>query len=150
MKLGEFRKAPQGPYLFEYWESTFTIPSPIGPFGVELRPIAGQSPDEEMVEEARELVAFLVTHGDEIAQKVFEHYQRLADHPEWLEKCGVPESLGVYELERYIRSRALVVTLEEEGPDERYYDEVLFVDPLWDSEHKITLGVRDGRLEFCD
>lgn len=148
MRLAEFKIAERGPRSFDYWYHPQTVGSPIGPFGVELQPDRGV-PDEQMIIEAEKYLAYLAANGGRIAEKVFEHYQRIREHSEWLEQCGVPDDLSMSQLAPYLEVRSIVAGRRQtaSGP---HYDAVFFVSPKWDTEHKIVLEIQGEGVEFIE
>jgi hypothetical protein len=140
MIADDFEKQPRGPYRFDYWLSKQPISTPMGDFIAEVR----EPPDGELLKQVNILAAFLQSNIEEVWDKVYEHYQRVAADRHWMKSCGVPTRLDRNGILRYLRSRQIVV--ERDGG----VDGVIFIDPLWDVEHKIHLRLEDGVLSFSD
>lgn len=136
----DFEKQPRGPYFFDFWLSKQPISTPMGDFIAELR----EPPDGESLEEINDLAGFVKSNIEEVWDKVYEHYQRTAKDRQWMKSCGVPIGLDRKGIVPYLRNRRIVV--ERDGE----VDGVIFIDPLWDVEHKIYLRLEDGVLSFSD
>jgi hypothetical protein len=113
----------------------------MGDFIAELR----EPPNDELLEEVNVLAGFVQSNIDEVWEKVYEHYQRAAADRQWMKSCGVPTRLDRKGILPYLRSRQVVVER-----DEGEVDGVIFIDPLWDVEHKIYLRLEGGVLSFSD
>ncbi len=145
MTAEDFEHQSRGPYLFNFWHARTRVRTPFGEFVVEAHmPLEDTAPpDAAMVRQANELVEFTRAYPDAILDKIYEHYQAVSDHREWLESCGVPPGLRRDELARYLDTLNLVVDRDGSEP-------TIYVVPRWDHEHAIYLAVRDGRVEFQD
>jgi hypothetical protein len=141
MIADDFEKQPRGPYLFDFWLSKQPISTTMGDFIAELR----EPPDGELLEEVNVLTAFVQSNIEEVWDKVYEHYQRVASVRQWMKSCGVPTRLDRKGILPYLRSRQIVVER-----DEGEVDGVIFIDPLWDVEHKINLRLENDVLSFSD
>lgn len=148
MLLSEFTKSPPGSYLFDFWIHPIRIACPLGDFTVELLPDSGE-PDTNMVTEAEALVLFLETHTEAVVAKVFEHYRRMLNYPEWLAECGVPSNLDCVSLSDHIEVLNLTVARVDDGDRFEYLSRI-YVSPKWDQEHAIYLEVIGDKVEFCD
>ena len=98
-------------------------------------------PDERMLNEANFLADYVDANSDAILELVFQHYNRCASEPDWLEICEVPAGLQRHEIKPYLNSLSIVV--DRESPDP-----TILVTPQWDEEHAIYLEVKKGRLQF--
>lgn len=133
----DFQMADRGPRLFDRWLAKQSVPTPLGPFAVELY----QRPDEELLRHANELVAFVSDGYDAILTVVYEHYLRTAEDKYWMKGCGVPRRLPEGKVAKYIRSRAVVVRRDRGGE----VDAAIYISPQWDTEHGINLGLVNGQ-----
>lgn len=139
--IADFDKQPRGPYHFDRWLLSTKVETPIGDFDVELR----EPPDDAQIQVATQFVLVALGRSDEILDKIYEHYERLAKNREWLRQCGVPTQLTPRGVLRYVRSLSIVVIREYESGG---LIGSLFVDPLWDVEHKIDLVLEGDKLVF--
>lgn len=145
-QLSEFKKAPRGPYAFDFWVHPVLISSVLGLFAVELRTDIGE-PDLQMVNEAERLVSFMQAHPDKLLDKVYEHYRGFDAHSEWLASCDVPENLNKDELPPYLVVRDIVVIRDE---DMQALSSCFYISPQWDTEHGIYLELHGIKLEYCE
>ena len=144
MILSDFTKQPRGLYPFDSWVANRAIPTPMGEFTVELQMGIGDKapPDDKMLRQAEELIQLLEAHIGTIHDKVFEHYQMVAEQggfPSGLDREGILDQLEV---------RTLTVSRDEHA-DEVYRSRV-FIIPAWDEEHAIYLAYCDGEWEFVE
>jgi len=144
MTLSDFTKQPRGAYLFDFWVANRAIPTAIGEFTVELQMGIGDKapPDDKMVRQADELIELLQAHIRTIHDKVFEHYQMVA------EQGGFPSGLDREEILDQLQVRTLTVS-RDENADEVYRSRV-FIIPEWDEEHAIYLAYCAGEWEFVE
>lgn len=147
MHIDDFKKQDRGPRLYDHWLHPDPIPTPLGPFFVELMPDGGE-PDIRMVEEAVSLVEFLRSNAQAIVNHVHEHYRHHIEHHEWMEECGVPLDLETSDLVPFLRVRSIVV--ERDGGPPPTYEAWFYVSPQWDVEHAIYLSLTNGTLSFRD
>jgi uncharacterized protein DUF6985 len=150
MTLSDFTKQPRGAYAFDFWVANRAIPTPMGEFAVELQMGIGDNapPADEMVRQADELVGLLRAHIETIHDKVFEHYQMVAEQGGWLGSCGIPSGLDREGILDHLQVRTLTVSRDEDA-DEVYRSRV-FIVPDWDEEHAIYLAHCDGEWEFVE
>jgi hypothetical protein len=141
MTADDFEKQPRGPYRFDFWLSKRPVATLMGDFIAELR----EPPDAKLLAKANALADYLCNNIEEVWGKVYEHYQRVAEHQDWMKSCGVPARLGRSGILRYLRSRQIVVI--RDGDE---VDGTIFIDPLWDVEHKIHLRLKGDVLYFSD
>jgi hypothetical protein len=144
MTLSDFTKQPSGTYPFDFWVANRALPTPMGEFTVELQMGIGDKapPDDKMLRQAEELIQLLEAHIGTIHDKVFEHYQMVAEQggfPSGLDREGILDQLEV---------RTLTVSRDEHA-DEVYRSRV-FIIPAWDEEHAIYLAYCDGEWEFVE
>jgi hypothetical protein len=146
MTLADFQKQPRGPYAFDYWVCDKRVETPLGLFTIEFQMgIADTNPpDEEMLRRASELVRYAETRGDYILDIVFGYY-RLASESDWLDMAGVPRGLTRLTVSSQVRDDCTLVVSRHLDWDEPY-DSAIHVVPLWDEEHALTLGLRDGQI----
>lgn len=134
---------PRGPYGSNRWYAKSQVPTSFGDFLIEavmpLKDIA--PPDSEMIRQANELAEFTQNHSRAILNKIFEHYQLVAEPTEWFATCGVPLNLTQKTLAPYLEQRTLVVERGESDP-------TIYISPQWDIEHGLYLLVRKGRVQF--
>jgi hypothetical protein len=122
----------------------------MGEFTVELQMGIGDKapPDDEMLRQADELVELLHAHIGTIHDKVFEHYQMVAEQGGWLGSCGVPGGLDRVEILEHLQVRTLTVSRDADANE--VYRSRAFIIPDWDEEHAIYLAYYDGEWEFVD
>jgi hypothetical protein len=118
------------------------MPTPMGEFTVELQMGIGDKapPDAKMLRQAEALIELLQAHIATIHDKVFEHYQMVAEHG------GFPSGLDREEILDQLQVRTLTVS-RDENADEVYRSRV-FIIPEWDEEHAIYLAYCDGEWGF--
>jgi hypothetical protein len=146
MTLSEFQKQPRGPYAFDRWIWRDRVATPAGNFIVQLQMGVGDTspPDDEMLRRASELVIYVKSHGDYILDIVFGYYL-LASESEWLDMAGVPRGLTRETVLSQVRDDPeLVVSRRLSRPDP--YDSSVYLVPLWDEDHGLSLEVRDGQI----
>ena len=133
----DFQMTNRGPRLLDRWLSKQPVPTPLGPFTVELY----QAPDDELLRHVNELVVFVSDAYDAILNVVYEHYLRTAEDKHWMKRCGVPRHLPDGEIAKYFRSRAVVVRRNRAAE----VAAAIYISPLWDTEHGINLGLVNGQ-----
>jgi hypothetical protein len=146
--IADFERQPRGPYLFDWWLARQRVPTPLGLFSVQFQMLGDDDtnpPDDEMLRRAAELVRYAETHGDFILDIVVGHYLRAAEDCEWLEVCGVPQGLGRDRIADYVREDRILVVSRHLTWDQPY-SSAIYVVPLWDEEHALSLDFRDGAI----
>jgi hypothetical protein len=134
----DFEKQPRGSRLFDLWCAKQPLQNPLGLFDVEL----SESPDDALLRQVNELVAFASAEYDAILNAVYEQYQRTADDKYWMKGCGVPRRLREDQVMQYVRSRSIAVRRNRQGA----IIGTIYISPQWDTEHGILLGVLNGHL----
>lgn len=147
MNAEDFEKQPREPYLFDWWVGREVVPTPLGPFKVELLVGVGETnpPDDEMFRRASELMTFVDGHGEYIVDIVFGYYLLATEDSEWLEFCGVPQGLNRQTVKNFVREDRSLVVSRHLGSAEPYSSTIHLV-PLWDEEHALRLGIRNGTI----
>jgi hypothetical protein len=102
-------------------------------------------PDDEMVKRASELVSYTESHGEYILEIVYGHYLLAAEDADWLENCDVPRGLTRQRIADYVREDRSLVVARHLGCDQPYNSSI-YVVPVWDEEHALTLHFRDGAI----
>src|SRR4051812_44164091 len=90
MTADDFEKQPRGPYSFDFWLSKRPVATPMGDFVAEFR----EPPDAGLLAEVNALSEFLRNNVEEVWDRVYEHYERAAEHRDWMKSCGVPARLS--------------------------------------------------------
>jgi hypothetical protein len=146
MNAADFAKAGGHPYSFYWWSWNSKVSSALGPFEVELRTgPACPPPDAPMLKAAASLVSTLQRLEGEVVDIVLGHYRwHQSEASDWLTQEGVPLNLDKTRIGEFIRDRALVVTRDANDgtPDEL----CIYVTPIWDTEHSLSLVVKNGRI----
>ena len=146
MTFSEFRLEERGSRLFDRWIWGKTIATPLGNFEVVLHQNDEEIlPDDSMVKFVAELVSFTETNCALILDIVFGYY-RLAEvsDPLWLDCNDVPRGLTKTEIKNYMQGLWLVVSRRKDSKNP--YESVIFMNPLWDEEHKLSLEFQDGKI----
>jgi hypothetical protein len=143
LAITDFEKQPCGPYFFNRWVAAQQIPTPLGTFAIQFQMNDTNPPENEMLLRASELIRFVETHGEQLLDIVYGHYLLTAEPPDWLESFDVPRGLNRAEVPAYISDHRLLVVSRHLNWKEQYR-RVVFVDPLWDTEHKLSLDLRNG------
>ena len=145
MDAADFSKTGGRPYSFYWWIWNQTVPSPLGRFEVELR--TGPNcppPDKPILDAAASLAATLQRLEADVVDIVLGHYRwHQIQAPDWLTEEGVPRDLDRNRLSGFIRDRALVLTRDS---DESPIEQCIYITPMWDIEHSLSLIVEDGRI----
>lgn len=144
LAIAEFEKLPRGPYLVDRWLAQRQVPTPLGPFTIQLQTHDTNPPDNEMLARASELIRIVDIRGEQILDVVYGHYLLIAKEGNWLESCGVARGLDRAEIPMIVDRRLLVVSRHLSWKE--HYNSVVFVDPPWDTEHKLILGIRDESI----
>jgi len=148
MTAADFQKQPRGSYAFDFWQCGKRVETPLGIFTVEFQ-MLGKSdtnpPDEEMVRRATELVRYAEDHGDYILDIVFGYYLFAAETPNWLEMFETPRGLSRDKISAYLRGDSTLVVSRHLDWSEPY-DSTIYIVPLWDEEHALTLACCDGGI----
>ena len=147
MTVADFEKQPRGLRLFERWIAQQQITTPLGSFSIEFHMGNDDTdpPDEEMLKRARELVSYTESHGDAILDIVFGHYLLTAEDGYWLEDCHVPRDVTRNRIAEYVRADRSLVVARHVGSDQPYSSSIYIV-PLWDEEHALSLDFADGEI----
>lgn len=147
LTIRDFEKQPRRAYLFDRWAAQRQIPTVLGPFGIYLA-ILGKDdtnpPDDEMLIRVSDLIDFIESHDEEVLDVVYGHYLFTARSPGWLESCGVPRGLGRADVSAFLDQRLLGVSRHLNWAEP--YTSGVLVDPLWDTEHKLRLVIRNGSI----
>lgn len=132
----------RGPYLFDRWHWPERVPTELGELLVELTTGEDEPPpDSEMAEAASDLVAFSAAHGELLLDLIYGHY-RYAEEDGWLEFWDVPPGLRRNQVLSQVQSIELTVRRGADGRCEA----AVYVNPLWDPEHKLDLAYQGGRI----
>ena len=136
MKLSEFSLQPRGPRRFDTWLWDQSVDTDLGRLPVELYCKMDASPNEAMVQRASELAAFARANGPFLLDLVHAHY-RFAQANDFLDYWDVPYDLDRGQVLGQVDSVTLTVHQDLSAG--------VFVDPLWDPEHKLSLEY-DGTI----
>ncbi|HEY3932322.1 MAG TPA: hypothetical protein VGM58_08120 [Verrucomicrobiae bacterium] len=148
MTTADFQKQPRDDYAFDYWVWDKRVETPLGSFTVEFQMLGDSDtnpPDEEMLKRAAELVRYAEDHGHYILDIVFGYYLFAVEKPNWLEKFEIPKDLSRDKISAYLRGDSTLVVSRHLNWDEPY-DSAIYIVPLWDEEHALTLAFRDGGI----
>ena len=132
------------------WMLNRTVPSPLGEFPLEVSR-GGRDrtpPDEEMLRRGGELVSYVEANGEYLVDIVFGHYL-FACKMGWMESKDVPEGLTREEIGAQLRSDRSLSVIEDldlEEDDLPPYESSIYVVPLWDEEHGLTMLFEDGKI----
>jgi hypothetical protein len=137
----DFVLQSRGPYRFDRWQWSQRVATSLGDLVVELTSDDGKPPNLASAEAAGDLAEFAATHGELLLDLIHGHYCR-AEQQGWLEFWGVPSGLGRDQVLSQVRSVVLTVRRKANGQ----FEAAVFVDPLWDPEHKLDLVYHDGRI----
>lgn len=132
------------------WVLNRTVASPLGEFPLELSKDGKDPspPDEEMLKRGAELVRYVETHGEYLVDIVFGHYL-FACELGWMESKSVPVGLTREAIASQLREdRSLSVNrdLDLELDDLPPYESFIYVVPLWDEEHGLSMLFQDGKV----
>ena len=107
MNLSEFVVQPRGPYLFDWYRHRTPIPSPIGPFDIELQVKDSQqrAPDTRMLDAVSKLSHAFIRDVELIAERVLNEYRRVSEDIAWQETYPVQQIKSYRGLQRHLRSR---------------------------------------------
>lgn len=142
MRPDGFVRQERGPYMFDRWQWPERVPTRLGDLTVELTTSDGEPPpDAAMAEAAGELAEFAAANGDLLLDLIYGHY-RYAEENGWLAFWGVPRGRRRDQILSQVESIELTVRRGARGRP----DAAVFVNPLWDQEHKLDLNFRDGRI----
>lgn len=145
MNISEFKKQPDE-YSFDVWHWKDAVATPLGKATVEFQIENRKEPDDEMLQRAAELVQYAQAHGDHILDIVHGSYLSVSKtDPDYLKLCGVPADLAREKMEDYLEREPFLVVTRDDNEDEPYNSSV-FVVPLWDEEHALTLKFQDGAV----
>jgi hypothetical protein len=137
----EFVLQKRGPYLFDRWQWKERVPTVLGDLIVELTSDDGKPPDVALADAATELAEFAASNGDLLLDLIYGHYL-YAQENNWLDFWGVPHGLRRNRVLSQVESVELTVRRGSDGrPDAGVY-----VNPLWEQEHKLFLSFRDGQI----
>lgn len=137
-----FVRQDRGPYRFDRWQWPERVPTLLGDLLVELSTSDGDPPpDAAMAAAAEELAAFAAANGDLLLDLIYGHYRR-AEENGWLSYSGVRRGLGRGRVLKQVVSVTLAVCRGRDGRP----DAGVFVNPRWDTEHKLDLGYSGGRI----
>jgi hypothetical protein len=134
----DFELQPRGPRRFDRWLAKQQFPTRIGVFTVE----SYIPPTPEVAAAATRLAEYATAYVDDVLDHIYESYQRVSEDRQWMKGCGVPTTLDREGTIKYIRQRVLVVERKKDRPPTG----TIFIDPLWDVEHKIHLALEGDRL----
>lgn len=135
----DLKLEPRGPTRFDRWTTSKKFHTELGQLVVTIKTRADAKPDDGMLDAANELVTFAETHGSELLDLIYGHYL-LAQEEGWLEFWSVP--LGLSRSDAVKRLGAVALNVNGFSGAEA----VVFVDPPWDPEHKLSLAVEKGRV----
>lgn len=146
MNISQFQKQPREPYTLDRWFWNQKVQTPLGEFMVEFQMGTGDTdpPDDEMLKRASELVRYAETHGDYILDIVFGYYL-LASESDWLEMSGVPRGLNRQTVISQVRDEGALV-VSRWAQQENLYESAIYIVPLWDEEHALTLEFQSGQI----
>jgi len=137
----KFVKQKRTSRAFVCWHWPDRVPTVLGDLVVELFVSSGEpSPDANMAEAASALVTFATANGELLLDLIYGHY-KYAEQDNWLEYWGVPTELTRDRVLSQVTS--IVLTVRRHGNGTLA---TVFVDPLWDPEHKLDLEFRDGHI----
>ena len=124
--------------LVDIWIARRGFTTPLGHFEVDL----DAPPDLESLQVANDLIEFVSRETDAILRVVENDYQLAAEDKYWMKGCDVPHHLDKDQLTTYLRSRTISVRRDQRGQ----VTGAIFISPMWDLEHGIHLGVKNGGL----
>jgi hypothetical protein len=124
--------------LANHWLARNLISTPLGSFGVELAAL----PDEELISTANDMIALLEKEYGSILNRIYGLYQLAAENKRWMKDQKVPTDLEKDQLAEYIDRRFICVRRDPHG----HSVGAISMRTKWDSEHRVSFGVRNGRL----
>lgn len=137
MILSEFSKQPRGPARFETWLWNNRVQTILGGLAVELYAPIDTQPNDAMANLASELAEYAKANDKHLLDLIHGHYL-YAEMKGWLNFWNVPTSLARSEILSQVESVILNV-------DSELFSSV-YVNPLWDPEHKLCLTYEDGKI----
>jgi hypothetical protein len=143
-----------------HWTLNRTVPSPLGEFPMEVTREHGERkpPNEEMLRRGGELVRYVEANGEYLVDIVYGHYlfackQGWMDYshfPKGMTPEGlVPEGLTREEIASQLREDRRIYVSEDldlELDDLPPYESFIYVVPLWDEGHGLTMLFEDGKI----
>jgi len=137
MNLSDFSKQPRGPALFDTWLWSERVPTNLGDLPVELYTPIDTQPNDAMVSLASELAAYSKAHGEYLLDLIHGHYL-YAEMKGWLDFWNVPTG----------QTRSVILSQVESvilNVDSELFS-CVYVNPLWDLEHKLCLTYKAGNI----
>jgi hypothetical protein len=137
----EFVHQDRGPRLFDRWQWKERVPTVLGNLIVELTSDDGAPPDVALADAAAEVAQFATANGDLLLDLIYGHYL-YAQENDWLNFWGVPQGLSRNRILSQVESVKLTVRRSDDGQ----IHAVIYINPMWEQEHKLFLSVRDRRI----
>jgi hypothetical protein len=145
MRTSEFVLQGGHPYSFTWWSWKNKIPSHLGDFELEIRNGDDNCLGEELIVHAQSFVSLFAELNDSVLQTIHEHYRvSVLDTPSWFAELGIPCDLTAQKLQPFIRDRSLVLDFVPGNPSPVRSD--IYITPLWEVEHSVSLAVENGRI----
>lgn len=142
MSPDKFVRQDQGPHRFDRWQWPERAPTQLGELLVEITTCEGETaPDAAMAAAASGLAEFAAANGDMLLDLIYGHY-KYAEENGWLVSLRVKPGLGHNRILKHVESITLAVRRDRKGR----LDAGVFINPLWDPEHKLDLAYREGRI----
>ena len=136
MTADDIEQQPRGSQRFDLWLAKQPLSTHLGEFEVELY----EPPDQEILACAQEMVEAVTNCADEILGIIYDHYQQIAVDKLWMRSCEVPNKLPRHRIARYLRGRSITIRRDKK----RTVTGLIFISPQWETEHGISLEVRNG------